>query len=63
MSAKQGGQSIGKFQQVATKIVDMKLRVESARHMLYHGAWLRPVIASRFTWRPRWPSCTSAIAG
>jgi alkylation response protein AidB-like acyl-CoA dehydrogenase len=36
---KQGGQSIGKFQQVATKIVDMKLRVESARHMLYHGAW------------------------
>jgi glutaryl-CoA dehydrogenase (non-decarboxylating) len=36
---KQGGQSIGKFQQVATKIVDMKLRLESARHMLYHGAW------------------------
>ena len=37
---KQGGQSIGKFQLVATKIVDMKLRVESARHMLYHYAWL-----------------------
>jgi alkylation response protein AidB-like acyl-CoA dehydrogenase len=37
---KQSGQSIGKFQQVATKIVDMKLRVESSRQMLYHCAWL-----------------------
>ena len=37
---KQGGQSIGKFQLVASKIVDMKLRVESSRHMLYHYAWL-----------------------
>jgi alkylation response protein AidB-like acyl-CoA dehydrogenase len=37
---KQGGHSIGKFQLVATKIVDMKLRVESARHMLYHYGWL-----------------------
>jgi hypothetical protein len=37
---KQGGHSIGKYQQVATKIVDMKMRVESARHMLYHCAWL-----------------------
>ena len=38
---KQFGQSIGKFQLVATKIVDMKLRLQSARHMLYYGAWLR----------------------
>ncbi len=37
---KQGGQSIGKFQQVATKIVEMKMRVESARHMLYHFGWV-----------------------
>ncbi|CAN5470334.1 acyl-CoA dehydrogenase AcdA [soil metagenome] len=37
---KQGGQSIGKFQQVAGKIVEMKLRVESARHMLYHFGWV-----------------------
>ena len=37
---KQGGQSIGKYQLVASKIVDMKLRVESARHMLYHYGWL-----------------------
>jgi alkylation response protein AidB-like acyl-CoA dehydrogenase len=37
---KQGGQSIGKYQLVASKIVDMKLRVESSRHMLYHYAWL-----------------------
>jgi alkylation response protein AidB-like acyl-CoA dehydrogenase len=38
---RQFGQSIGKFQRVADKIVDMKLRVENARHMLYHCAWLR----------------------
>jgi len=37
---KQGGQSIGKYQLVASKIVDMKMRVESSRHMLYHCAWL-----------------------
>ncbi|MGI8890141.1 MAG: acyl-CoA dehydrogenase family protein [Chthoniobacterales bacterium] len=37
---KQGGQSIGKFQQVAVKIVEMKLRIESARHMLYHFGWV-----------------------
>jgi alkylation response protein AidB-like acyl-CoA dehydrogenase len=37
---KQGGQSIGKYQMVATRIVDMKMRIESARHALYHCAWL-----------------------
>ena len=36
---KQGGQSIGKYQQVATKIVEMKMRTENARHMLYKCAW------------------------
>jgi alkylation response protein AidB-like acyl-CoA dehydrogenase len=34
------GQPIGKFQQVSTKLVDMKLRVETARRMLYYHAWL-----------------------
>ncbi len=38
---KQFGQPIGKFQLVGTKIVDMKLRLESARYIAYHGAWLR----------------------
>jgi alkylation response protein AidB-like acyl-CoA dehydrogenase len=38
---KQFGQTIGSFQLVASKIVDMKLRLESARHMLYYGAWQR----------------------
>ncbi|MCG8407602.1 MAG: acyl-CoA dehydrogenase family protein [Phycisphaerales bacterium] len=37
----QFGQSIGKFQLVASKIVDMKLRLESARSLLYKTAWLR----------------------
>lgn len=38
---KQSGQSIGKFQLVATKLVDMKIRLETARFMLYHGAYQR----------------------
>jgi len=38
---KQFGQAIGKFQLVATKIVDMKLRLETARALLYRAAWLR----------------------
>lgn len=35
----QFGQPIGKFQLVASKIVDMKLRLETARAMLYQAAW------------------------
>jgi hypothetical protein len=34
------GQPIGKFQHVATKLVDMKLRTETARRILYYHAWL-----------------------
>ena len=37
---KQFGQSIGKFQLVASKIVDIKMRLESSRKMLYHAAWM-----------------------
>ena len=45
---KQFGQSIGKFQAVADKIVDMKLRLESARLLLYTGAWQRSQGKSAF---------------
>ncbi len=38
---KQFGQSIGRFQLVGSKLVDMKLRLETARHMLYYGAYQR----------------------
>jgi hypothetical protein len=38
---KQFGQPIGKFQQVASRLVDMKLRLETSRDALYRGAWLR----------------------
>jgi len=38
---KQFGQPIGKFQLVASKIVDMKMRLDSSRQLLYHGAWVR----------------------
>jgi alkylation response protein AidB-like acyl-CoA dehydrogenase len=38
---KQYGQTIGKFQHVAGRIVDMKMRLESSRLHLYHSAWLR----------------------
>jgi hypothetical protein len=40
---KQFGQSIGKFQLIASKIVDMKLRMETARGMLYQSAYQRSV--------------------
>ncbi len=41
MQRKQFGQPIGKFQQVSGKVVDMKLRLETSRRLLYHTAWLR----------------------
>jgi alkylation response protein AidB-like acyl-CoA dehydrogenase len=37
---KQFGKPIGSFQAVAHRIVDMKLRLETARLLLYHVAWL-----------------------
>ena len=37
----QFGQPIGRFQLIGSKIVDMKLRLESSRQMLYQAAWLR----------------------
>jgi len=38
---KQFKQPIGKFQLVASRIVDMKLRTETARALLYKQAWLK----------------------
>jgi alkylation response protein AidB-like acyl-CoA dehydrogenase len=38
---KQFGQSISKFQSVANRVVDMKLRLETARLLLYKVAWLK----------------------
>jgi alkylation response protein AidB-like acyl-CoA dehydrogenase len=40
---KQFGQPIGKFQLVASRIVDMKLRLETARAMLYQSAYQRSI--------------------
>ncbi len=37
----QFGQPIGRNQLIQTKIVDMKLRLETARALLYQAAWLR----------------------
>ncbi len=37
----QFGQAIGKFQSVANRIVDMKVRLETARLLLYKVAWLK----------------------
>lgn len=36
----QGGQTIGKYQSVANRIADMKVRLETARLFLYQSAWL-----------------------
>jgi len=38
---RQFGESVGKFQSVANRIVDMKLRLETARLLLYQVAWLK----------------------
>jgi hypothetical protein len=38
---KQYGKSIGKFQSVSNRIVDMKIRLETARLLLYKVAWLK----------------------
>ncbi len=38
---KLGNQSIGKFQAIAHKIADMKVRLETSRLMLYKAAWLK----------------------
>ena len=38
---RQFGHPIGKFQSVSSMIVDMKLRLETSRLLLYHAGWLR----------------------
>jgi hypothetical protein len=38
---KQFGQSIGKFQSVANRMVDMKIRLETARSLVYKIGWLK----------------------
>jgi alkylation response protein AidB-like acyl-CoA dehydrogenase len=38
---KQFGKSIGKFQSIANKIVDMKVRMETSRLLLYNVAWTK----------------------
>ena len=55
---KQFGQPIGKFQSVSNRIVDMKLRLETSRFMVYRYAWA--TVARRQMQRSgrRWPSCT-----
>jgi len=45
---KQFGQSIGKFQLVASRIVDMKMRLETSRAMLYKIGWLKAQGKSAF---------------
>lgn len=37
----QFGQAIGKFQSVSNRVADMKLRIETARLLLYKVAWLK----------------------
>jgi alkylation response protein AidB-like acyl-CoA dehydrogenase len=38
---RQFGQPIGKFQLIASKIVDMKMRLETSRALLYKAGWMR----------------------
>ena len=43
---KQFKQSIGKFQSVSNKIVDMKIRLETARLILYRSVWMKEKFGS-----------------
>lgn len=45
---RQYGQAIGKFQLVASRIVDMKMRLEESRAALYRTAWLHSQGRSAF---------------
>jgi alkylation response protein AidB-like acyl-CoA dehydrogenase len=45
---RQFGQQIGKFQLVASKLVDMKIRIETSRALLYRQAWLKSAGKSVF---------------
>lgn len=38
---RQFGKAIGKFQSIANRLVDMKLRLETARLLVYKAAWLK----------------------
>ena len=38
---KQFGEPIGKFQLVSSRLIDMRMRLETARAFLYRAAWLR----------------------
>lgn len=40
-SRRQFGQPIGKFQSVSNRVIDMKVRLETARLLLYRVGWLR----------------------
>jgi alkylation response protein AidB-like acyl-CoA dehydrogenase len=55
---KQFGQPIGKFQSVANRIVDMKIRHETARLLIYKVGWLMQV-TNQQTWTRPWPNCMS----
>ncbi|RPI25114.1 MAG: acyl-CoA dehydrogenase [Acidobacteria bacterium] len=45
---RQFGKPIGKFQLVASKLVDMRVRLETARNLLYRVAWLKSMGKSVF---------------
>ena len=45
-SREQFGQPIGKFQGVANKLADMYVRLEAARLLIYHVAWLKQQVRS-----------------
>jgi alkylation response protein AidB-like acyl-CoA dehydrogenase len=44
----QFGKPIGKFQSLANKMVDMKIRLETARALLYQSGWLKTMGRSAF---------------
>jgi alkylation response protein AidB-like acyl-CoA dehydrogenase len=50
---KQFGKPIGHFQSVSNRLVDMKLRLETARLLLYRAAWIKDREIGTPGWMPR----------
>ena len=50
------GKPVGKFESVANRIADMKIRLETARLILYKVAWLKKRWANRRSWKRPSPS-------
>jgi L-prolyl-PCP dehydrogenase len=58
---KQFGKPIGRFQAVAHRVANMKVRLEAARNLVYRVAWTKQQ-ENPPSWKLRWRNCLSVRA-